>query len=378
MENTVRLKTTVETLLEPLGFVAGVVERNPTLPVLGTMLLRTEGRSLAIRGTDLESEAAASASDGVDVEREGSAAVAAGKLVDIWRSLPRDAPVEMDLPAASDGPARLLVKSGRRRFQLATVPAEDFPAAVPTGEDDGNARVSLDAETLALALDRVKFAMARGDVRYYLNGALVEFEGTVMRLTASDGQRMASCAVHTGREDLERRAIIPRKTVLGMRRMLARETDEVSLEIGETFCRLDLRGEMAWTSKLVAGQYPDVSRLFPSGGDMAMVDRDAFRLALLRTSTIIASDANVAWTAKDGSLTLTTRTEDMDEAVDVVPLDAGKEPRDLSFLASRLREAFDALPEGAVKVVVPKEGGVLFESPGDPLGAAHLILPART
>ena len=153
-----------EQLLRPLQLVTGVVERRQTLPVLANLLFRTQDNGLEITGTDLEVELVASVEG--SVEQAGEATLPARKLADIWRSLGDG----VDVSVAIEGD-RAIVRSGRSRFSLATLPAADFPK-VERGDADVSIEVSQDA--LRGLIDDVAFAMAQQDVRYFLNGMLLE------------------------------------------------------------------------------------------------------------------------------------------------------------------------------------------------------------
>ena len=186
-----KLRTSRDALLRPLRVVTGVVERRPTLPVLANLHIEATDSTLTVRGTDLEVEIVAKIDKGVEIEDAGSTTVPAHKLAEIWQSLPENASVEMALESG-----RAILRSGRSRFALATIPSADFPKEKPLllegSEEEGESvRVALQHADLRRLLDRTKFAMANGDVRYFLNGMLFELTASSLRAAASDGHRMA-------------------------------------------------------------------------------------------------------------------------------------------------------------------------------------------
>jgi len=195
-----------EALLKPLQLVAGVVERRQTLPVLSNVLLVVERQQLSLTGTDLEVELVGRVPLEENAE-PGEITVPARKLMDICKSLPNDTLIDIRLDEQ-----KLLIKAGRSRFTLSTLPAGDFPTAE---EGQGSLTFSLVQSKLRRLIERTSFAMAQQDVRYYLNGMLLEMNGGVLRAVATDGHRLALCAMQAGIEHTDcHQVIVPRKGIL--------------------------------------------------------------------------------------------------------------------------------------------------------------------
>ena len=171
-----------EMLLRPLQLVTGVVERRQTLPVLSNVLVVARDGMVSITGTDLEVSLSVLA-PGAVIESEGSVTIPARKLTDIWRSLPDGARVSVEIEEN-----RAIVRSGRSRFALATLPATDFP---DLDAADGDLEIRLGRAALSRLLDQVSFSMAQQDVRYFLNGMLLEVTPQHTRVVATDGHRLA-------------------------------------------------------------------------------------------------------------------------------------------------------------------------------------------
>ncbi len=161
-----------EALLKPLQLVAGVVERRQTLPVLSNVLLVVEGQQLSLTGTDLEVELVGRVTL-EDAAEPGEITVPARKLMDICKSLPSDALIDIRVDEQ-----KLLVKAGRSRFTLSTLPANDFPTVE---EGPGSLTFNLPQAKLRRLIERTSFAMAQQDVRYYLNGMLLEVQSGLLR-----------------------------------------------------------------------------------------------------------------------------------------------------------------------------------------------------
>ena len=263
-----------EALLKPLQLVVGVVERRQTLPILSNVLLSLEGTKLSLTGTDLEVEIVGSTEVGVAAEA-GEVTVSARKFLDICRSLPEDAQVDF---SSSDGKAML--KSGRSKFTLATLPANEFPSV-----DEGEKSIgfAVQASMLKGLIEATSFAMAQQDVRYYLNGMLWELSTNKLRAVATDGHRMALCDGVCEVEVQETiTAILPRKGIMELSRLLGEE--EVQVSMGSNHIRIT-GTDYCFTSKLVDGAYPDYDRVLPKGGDKLVTgDRAELKQAFGRTA----------------------------------------------------------------------------------------------
>jgi len=266
-----------ESLLKPLQQVIGVVERRQTLPVLGNVLIVADDRGLQITATDLEVEIQARAS--VEIDEGGEITLPARKLVDICKALPENAKIQF---AFTDQKAR--IKSGRSRFTLATLPAADFPVVEEIKSD---CQFTVAQEKLKEAIERTQFSMAQQDVRYYLNGLMLEIDNGLLRTVATDGHRLALCHTEVNiAVSQSRQVIVPRKGIQELQRLLDTSGEPVQVEVGVNHIRL--RGaDMCFTSKLVDGRFPDYERVVPKNGDKKVVaDRELFRQALSRASIL--------------------------------------------------------------------------------------------
>ncbi len=267
-----------EALLKPLQLVAGVVERRQTLPVLSNVLLVVEGQQLSLTGTDLEVELVGRVVL-EDAAEPGEITVPARKLMDICKSLPNDVLIDIRVEEQ-----KLLVKAGRSRFTLSTLPANDFPTVE---EGPGSLNFSIAQSKLRRLIDRTSFAMAQQDVRYYLNGMLLEVNGGTLRSVATDGHRLAMCSLDAQIPSQDRhQVIVPRKGILELARLLTEQDGEVGIVLGQHHIRATT-GEFTFTSKLVDGKFPDYERVLPRGGDKLVVgDRQQLREAFSRTAIL--------------------------------------------------------------------------------------------
>ena len=262
-----------DNILKPLQQVGGVVERRQTLPILSNVLLVLEGSKLSMTGTDLEVEMVASIN--VEADLPGSLTVPARKLVDIIRELPEQAEINFTQKGE-----RLEVRSGRFKSNLSTLPSTDFPAVE---SDTLSPPVSMGAETLK-SFSTNRFAMAQQDVRYFLNGMLLEESEGQLRSVATDGHRLAlnQVALSTQREDGIGQVIVPRKGVIEMQRLLSDSPDEVDVSVSSSHLCLS-SGPFVLTTKLVDGRFPDYQRVIPRDGDkVILADKMELKRALNR------------------------------------------------------------------------------------------------
>src|SRR5690348_9672883 len=225
-----KLTTTREDFLAPLQSVIGVVERRQTMPVLANVLLAARDGRLHITGTDLEVELVAAST--VNVQQPGDITVPGRKLLDIFRSLPEKTSV-----ALSTEGERVSLKAGRSRFTLSTLPAAEFPLV-----DEINAQQTLTVSQgeFRRLIDKTHFSMAQQDVRYYLNGMLLETEGKQLRAVATDGHRLALCETElASRAKNAQQVIVPRKGVLELQRILGSEGN-LELAVGTNHVRAQI------------------------------------------------------------------------------------------------------------------------------------------
>ena len=345
-----------EALLKPLQLAAGVVERRQTLPVLANVLLSLEGGLLRVTGTDLEVEMQGT------LPLEGAAepgqiTVPARKLLDICRSLPDGTTVSFALDAEN----RMRIQSGRSRFTLATLPAEDFPEVE---RETGRIQFRAKQSRLKRLLDQTSFAMAQQDVRYYLNGMLWEISSGRLRAVATDGHRLAlaDMAVEASLE-AKIQAILPRKGVQELVRLLAEEA-EAQVVIG---------------TNLVDGAYPDYERVLPRNGNRIVEgDRENLRQAFYRTA-ILSNEKyrGVRLALTRGLLTAVANNPEQERAEEEISVDYDGGQLEVGFNVGYLLDVLNALSGDRVRFsLADANSSVLLTDPGDS-DSAYVIMPMR-
>ncbi len=363
-----KLNAAREALLRPLQAVIGVVERRQTMPILANVLLVAKDGQVSITATDLEVELVAVTD--VDIDSPGEVTVPGRKLLDICRALPEDAQV-----AISQSGDKVIVKSGRSKFTLVTLPAAEFPTV-----DDINAAQSIPVsqEVLGRLLDKTHFSMAQQDVRYYLNGLLLETGGSALRAVATDGHRLALCEAELEGSKLpEQQVIVPRKGVLELQRLMSGE-GELAIELGTNHVRIQLDG-IRFTSKLIDGRFPEYERVIPQDTSNAMsADRAAFRAALQRTA-ILSNEKyrGIRLIIRNGGVVLQAHNPEQEEAEEELEIVYGGEEIEIGFNVNYLLDALGAVESEEVSLaVVDSNSSCLITEPGKQ-DCKYVVMPMR-
>jgi DNA polymerase III subunit beta len=331
-----------ETLLEPLQAVIGVVERRQTMPVLANVLLVAgETTGLAVTATDLEVELVASVD--VPIEKGGEVTVPGRKLLDICRALPDGAMVNVSLSGD-----KLTVRCGKSRFTLSTLPASEFPTV-----DDikSQQQVTVPQGQLRRLIEKTQFSMANQDVRYYLNGMLLEVAGPTLRSVATDGHRLAMCEMTIdGLDSTPQQVIVPRKGVLELQRLVG-EHGDCTVEIGTNHLRVALAG-IRLTSKLIDGRFPDYERVIPKVSEAPML-ADRVELADgLNRIRILANEKykGVRVELKPGSVTVQAHNPEQEEAEEEIEVQYDGPVMEIGFNVEYLIAALRALDADQVRL----------------------------
>ena len=359
-----------ETLLNPLQLVVGVVERRQTLPILSNVLLRLEGTQLSMTGTDLEVEIKGS-TDVVSSNEAGEVTVSARKFLDICRSLPDGAQVDF---SSSEGKAQIV--SGRSRFTLATLPANEFPSV-----DEGEQTVEFNVQGSMIRglIESTAFAMAQQDVRYYLNGMLWEVTHNQLRAVATDGHRLALCDGHcdVSLGDSRVSAILPRKGIIELSRLLT--DDQVRVSIGSNHIRIT-GADYCFTSKLVDGSYPDYDRVVPKGGDKLVVgDREQLKQAFSRTA-ILSNEKyrGVRIELVNGVMHLVANNPEQEEAQEEVSVAYSGETLEIGFNVSYLLDVLNVLKCPDIRfTLADANSSALVEDASGESKATYVVMPMR-
>ena len=358
-----------EDLLKPLQQVIGVVERRQTLPVLGNVLLNANKKSVRLTATDLEVELQSQVN--VAVTETGDITLPARKLLDICRTLPAEAQLDLSV---KDG--RALVRSGKSRFTLSTLPATEFPVI---DKIKSARKFSIQEKALHGLIERTAFAMAQQDVRYYLNGLMLEPVNGMLRAVATDGHRLAMCELMADvGEGVEQQVIVPRKGVQELQRLLEHKDLDIQVEIGSNHIRITT-DELRFTSKLIDGSFPDYQRVMPKNADKRlMINRDLLRQALTRTS-ILSNEKyrGIRMDISENNIKIQAHNPDKEEAVEEVDANYDDDAIVIGFNVTYLLDVLNVINTDDVEMYLcDGNSSALINKPGD-TACRYVVMPRR-
>ena len=364
------MKTTQARILSILQSVAGIVERRHTLPILANVLIRKTGGALQVTTSDLEIQIRTTA------ELEGDAGnftttVGARKLIDILRTMPADQAVVLE-----SSQNKLILKGGKSRFTMQTMPAEDFPVVQ---ESPGfGPSFSVPQKTLKDLLNQVSFAMAVHDIRYYLNGILFVAEGKQLSLVATDGHRLAYASAMLDVEVPRQEVILPRKTVIEMQRLLSDADGAIEMQFANNQAKFSFSG-LEFVTKLVEGKFPDYNRVIPKNHKNIVTLGRVPLLATLQRTAILTSDKfkGVRLNIEPGTLRVASNNAEQEEAVDELDIDYSGDSIEIGFNVTYLIDALSNMNQEMVKLELSDgNSSALFTIP-DNATFKYVVMPMR-
>src|ERR671916_2309904 len=366
------MKATIEraTLLRSLGHVQSVVERRNTIPILSNVLIEaTEEGGLRLMATDLDLQV----NDAIEaqVQQPGATTVPAHTLFEIVRKLPEGSQVEL---SAADG--KMQVNAGRARFNLATLPRDDFPVIA---EGELPTRFELPAATLRQVIDKTKFAISTEETRYYLMGIFLHLSDDQLKAAATDGHRLARVTVPKpdgadGMPDV----IIPRKCVGELRKLLDEVEGTVEVSLSPTKVRFGL-GSAVLTSKLIDGTFPDYNRVIPTGNDKLLkLDPKSFSAGVDRVSTIASEKTRAVKISVDrDKVTLSVTSPENGVATEELPADYGSDGIEIGFNARYLLDILGEIDGDTVEVHLADAAAPTLLRENDKANALYVLMPMR-
>jgi DNA polymerase-3 subunit beta len=366
----VLVKAKRDELLGPLAAVSGIIERRHTLPILSNVLIERGAGALSFLATDIEIQITSRGT----VEPAGEArslTVGARKLVDILRALPEGAEVTLQ-----QQDKRLLVKAGKSKFILQTLPAEDFPRLAKPGGDV--ARFSLKQKEFRRLLALVQYSMAQQDIRYYLNGLLMVVEEKTLKLIATDGHRLAFTSMALDAKLPRQEVIVPRKTVLELGKLLADSDAEVRIELSATQASFSF-GTVELVSKLVDGKFPDYTRVIPVGHKNRLsIGREVLRQALMRAA-ILSNEKfrGVRWVLTDGSLKIVSSNTEQEEAEEMLEVAYKGDALDIGFNVNYLLDVLNNVAGSEVECMFGDAASSALLSFPSEADFKYVVMPMR-
>lgn len=360
-----------DTLLKPLQAVSGIVERRHTLPILSNVLIETEGSELRLLATDLEIQVATKAALDKPASAQ-SVTVSARKLQDILRSLPDKASVVFDMQES-----KLTLKAGKSRFNLQTLPAQDFPR-LSAGADGSVTSVSLAQKQLKAMLQLVQYAMAQQDIRYYLNGLLLVIEKDTLIMVATDGHRLAYVESKLSQSYAKTELIVPRKAIMELVKLLSDSEEQIELQLQQNQIRFRF-GEVDLVSKVVEGKFPDYTRVIPTGYKKHFPISRIGLLQSLQRAAILSNEKfrGVRWVLASNSLRIVCTNAEQEEAEEELEVQYQAEALDIGFNITYLLDVLNNLSVDEVDCAVgDPNSSMLITVPGDK-NFKYVVMPMR-
>ncbi len=364
------LKTTQEKILAVLQSVSGIVERRHTLPILANVLIRKTGNSIQLTTSDLEIQIRTTAAFEGD-EENFSTTVGARKMIDILRTMPVEQSVALE-----SSQNKLILKGGKSKFTLQTMPAEDFPL-VQESPGFGPA-FNVPQKTLKDLLGQVSFAMAVHDIRYYLNGILFVVEGKKLSLVATDGHRLAFASATLDVEVPRQEVILPRKTVLEMQRLLSDADGFIEMQFASNQAKFSFGG-MEFVTKLVEGKFPDYNRVIPKNHKNSIMLGRVALLSTLQRTAILTSDKfkGVRLNIDPGSLRVSSNNAEQEEANDELDIDYSGDSIEIGFNVTYLIDALSNMEQEMVRLELSdNNSSALFTIPEN-ANFKYVVMPMR-
>jgi DNA polymerase-3 subunit beta len=366
------MKATIEraVLLKSLGHVQSVVERRNTIPILSNVLIEaSDDGSIRLMATDLDLQVDESVP--ANVGQAGATTVSAHTFFDIIRKLPEGSQVEL---SAADG--KMQVIAGRSRFNLSTLPRDDFPVIA---EGELPTRFELPAATLRQVIEKTRFAISSEETRYYLMGIFLHVVDEQLRAAATDGHRLARVTVPRpdgadGMPDV----IVPRKAVAELFKLLEELEGTVEISLSPTKIRFGL-GSAILTSKLIDGTFPDYNRVIPTGNDKLLkIDPKSFSAGVDRVSTIASEKTRAVKMSVDkDKITLSVTSPENGVATEEIPADYGSDGLEIGFNAKYLLDILGEIDGDTVEVHLADAAAPTLLRESDKSNALYVLMPMR-
>ena len=357
-----------EDILGPLQQVIGAVERRQTLPILGNVLFKSTGGDLTLTATDLEIEMVARVS--AEPSEDFQTTIPARKLLDICKALPDSSEITFSIEEN-----KVSLTSARSRFTLASLPARDFPGL---DEIEAQDSFSIPQKRFKHLFDMTSFAMAQQDVRYYLNGILMELTSSKIKLVATDGHRLALSEFETQTGAEEKQIIIPRKAVLELSRLLDGSDNPANCTMSQNHLRVET-GPLVFTTKLIDGKFPDYQRVIPVDGNKMMeVSREVLKQSMSRIA-ILSNEKyrGIRLTLSSGNLSIQANNPDQEEAEEELQVDYEETEIEIGFNVTYLIDVLNVLQSDKVQIKLKDSNSSCIISDSEDSSSLYVVMPMR-
>ncbi|MEO1956598.1 MAG: DNA polymerase III subunit beta [Methylophilaceae bacterium] len=332
-----QMKINRDVLLKPLIKVTGIVERRHTLPILSNLLLEAQNNNIQLTATDLEMQISLNIT--TEFKEDLSTTISAKKLLDICRSLPGDSNIDL---AIKD--SRMIVKAGKSRFNLQTLPAVDYP--VMTKVAGKTTKITISQVEFKGLLKQVEFAMAQQDIRYYLNGLLLEVKENKLNLVGTDGHRLSFTSTTLDQSYEKEEVILPRKTIIELIKLLEDSGEEVTIELAAGQVNFSFGG-ISLISKVIEGKFPDYSRVIPKAHDNTFTVCRVTMLTAMQRASILSNEKyrGIRMVLNKNNLKLISTNTEQEEAEEELEITYNQEALDIGFNVTYLIDVLNNMQQ---------------------------------
>jgi DNA polymerase III subunit beta len=364
-----QIKINREVLLKPLTNVTGIVERRHTLPILSNLLLEAKNNSIQLTATDLEMQISLNIESAFNGEL--STTISAKKLLDICRSLPESAEIDM-----TNKDSRILLKAGKSRFNLQTLPAADYP--IMTKSPGANIQITLSQIALKKLLKQVEFAMAQQDIRYYLNGLLLEVNGDKLNIVGTDGHRLSFTSTTLSKSYEKTEVILPRKTVIELIKLLNDSEDDINIEIATGQVNFTFN-EIKLISKVIDGKFPDYNRVIPQGHQNSFTVNRLNVLNAMQRASILSNEKyrGIRMVLTNNNLKLISTNTEQEEAEEELEIDYALDPLDIGFNVTYLIDVLNNVSDEEITFSFADANSSCLVTTANDENYKYVVMPMR-
>ncbi|HEY3327617.1 MAG TPA: DNA polymerase III subunit beta [Novimethylophilus sp.] len=358
-----------DTLLKPLSAVNGIVERRHTLPILSNLLLEGVNGTVSLTATDLEMQISMSVENAAT--EPFATTVSAKKLLDICRSLPEGSEIKL-----ADQDSRLQVSTGRSKFNLQTLPASDYPTMTRTPNTQLTLRMAQKA--FRQLLRQVEFSMAQQDIRYYLNGLLLEVNGERLHVVGTDGHRLSYICADLEQSFDKQEIILPRKTVTELIKLLDDTDDEIVIEISSSQANFTF-SNIRLISKVIDGKFPDYNRVIPVGHQNKFEINRLTVLQAMQRASILSNEKyrGIRMVLGANSLRLVSSNSEQEEAEEELEISYAGDPLDVGFNVTYLIDVLNNVQNETVEFSFADANSSCLVTIPDNSNYRYVVMPMR-
>ena len=364
-----QIKINRDILLKPLTNVTGIVERRHTLPILSNLLLVAKNNTVQLTATDLEMQISLNFESKFNGEL--STTISAKKLLDICRSLPEG--IDIDMVSSE---SRITVKAGKSRFNLQTLPAADYPVMTKVASEGVSFKIS--QQEFKKLLKQVEFAMAQQDIRYYLNGLLLEINGDQLNLVGTDGHRLSFTSTKLNQTFDKTDVILPRKTIIELIKLLDDSDDEVTIEMSPGQVNFNFN-EVRLISKVIDGKFPDYHRVIPTGHQNTFTVNRLEILTAMQRASILSNEKyrGIRMVLSESNLKLISTNTEQEEAEEELEIDYKKDALDIGFNVTYLIDVLNNTQQEKVNFAFADANSSCLITVPDDNQYKYVVMPMR-